>query len=301
MNIHIPTWWVKKASVPENGTRRKLATKTGGDSVWDGDVTRIPTFVINLERQPERWEEVSRRLGPSLPLLTRFPATDGKLEFKDKDVSTDSRLSVGTRSYLRSGTPRLGPQEINHPQAVCCYLSHLRVWKHMVEHNIPRAMVLEDKQRMQPHHIHDIQAAWQKHNGQRWVGRNSVWFLGSFLPVRVLMPNTRPSDEQWPRPYTNAGGHAYILTQQAARTLVAHALPMDMHVDWYMRSMGRAELVQVVASRDVNVTKPKGSIPHPPSVLEKHIVYSGVLSLLLLLVCIVAVVLGVRLHLVSSR
>ena len=79
------------------------------------------TFVINLDRRPDRWREFQRRFPAGWPFAhpELFSAVDG---------------SVGPiPSYFRGG-----------PGAWGCLQSHLRIWEQQVSEGLGSVLVLED-------------------------------------------------------------------------------------------------------------------------------------------------------------
>lgn len=91
----------------------------------------MKTFVINLDRAPERWDITEKRLRKEGFEPERIAAIDGHdISDLDKYASTfPSRMIFGRN---------LSPTEIG------CYMSHAKVWQNIVDHNIPTALILED-------------------------------------------------------------------------------------------------------------------------------------------------------------
>jgi glycosyl transferase family 25 len=99
--------------------------------MWLGD-SAIPVFIINLERDVQRWrhiEAVMRKLGI---LHQRITAIDGqrKLRLIRKVIARDF-------FNRKLGRP-LTPGEI------CCALSHISALKRVIRQNLDRALILED-------------------------------------------------------------------------------------------------------------------------------------------------------------
>lgn len=98
-------------------------------------ISKIPVFVINLERNKERREFAMnqlQRLGFQ-PII--FPAVDGKkLNIEDLEKSGIYKDSVAHEKFSRS----LSLGEIG------CSLSHIYLYQKMVDENIDLAIILED-------------------------------------------------------------------------------------------------------------------------------------------------------------
>lgn len=91
-----------------------------------------PIFVINLERSSDRRESIASQLASIGIDFEIFPATDGtKL--------SESELAKYDEQYVSGQIARpMSPSEVG------CYLSHTRLWRKIVEEDIPWAVVLED-------------------------------------------------------------------------------------------------------------------------------------------------------------
>ena len=85
-------------------------------------------FVINLDRDTERWQNVYDRMVNVGITPTRFPATYGKTIDKDTEKNLISKMcSIFCPDGLKG-----------------CGVSHMRVWQKIVDEDIPYALVLED-------------------------------------------------------------------------------------------------------------------------------------------------------------
>lgn len=124
----------------------------------DGWIGRI--HVINLDREARRWERISRELnrirtpeGRLLDVTRRFSAVDARTR-SDEDL--DGQPDV-TRTYtlaeqlfvhpdpLLAARDDLGSRRIRMtPQEVAVALSHVQVWRRVVEQDVQRALILED-------------------------------------------------------------------------------------------------------------------------------------------------------------
>ena len=83
-------------------------------------------FVINLDRNPEKWEAVAGRLQNQGIRFERLPAVDGR---QLEDV----------RAYCTPACARFCPKA-----AIGCFLSHKRAWQAVVDRGLQEALVFED-------------------------------------------------------------------------------------------------------------------------------------------------------------
>jgi len=95
-----------------------------------------PCFVVNLDRNPERWEVSQKRiLEAGFKDVRRVSAVDGK----NKEVLENE--------WKKYGSPKFAAWDkefVEHPGKQGCFLSHLNIWSKMIEEGIERAVVLED-------------------------------------------------------------------------------------------------------------------------------------------------------------
>lgn len=186
-----------------------------------------PVFVVNLERARHRREYILRHLATFGIEPRLFPAVDGStLDLADlaqRNIYVDS---AARKTFSRS----LRPAEI------ACSLSHVNIYRTIVDENIGQALVLEDDAMLLPDFncllasaLAEIPADWELlqlfHNcpEQVAIGKHVVRFPGtSRLPV---------------------GSAAYVIRQSGARKMLEHALPISYPAD---SLVGRSRLWGIV-------------------------------------------------------
>jgi GR25 family glycosyltransferase involved in LPS biosynthesis len=101
----------------------------------------FPIFCINLDRNEDRWEKIQKQFSNLNQEVIRFPASDGKY-LTDGDLP----LLWGKidREYRTHGINKALSNLEFKPGVVGCALSHYRLWKFAVKHNIEFFCVLED-------------------------------------------------------------------------------------------------------------------------------------------------------------
>lgn len=90
-------------------------------------------FVINLQRAPHRWRAVSQRLNALGLQYQRIDAVDGR-QLSQQQLQ---QLIDHERARKDYHSP-LSASEVG------CYLSHLKAWQAIIEHDLDFAIVLED-------------------------------------------------------------------------------------------------------------------------------------------------------------
>jgi len=94
----------------------------------------VPCFLINLDRSTDRLTTSMRRIHDAgFRNVTRFPAVDALDTKTLAETFAVHNISVGSD---HSFNEHIGEQG--------CTLSHLNLWKHIIEKEIPKAIVFED-------------------------------------------------------------------------------------------------------------------------------------------------------------
>ena len=111
-----------------------LSSRPGtGNAAGSADATnhawRLPIFIVNLDRAPERLSLMQQAFGEKGLTFTRVPAVDGRL------LSEDERNQWCPRP---GRFWKLGPGEIG------CFLSHRRCWELIAEGTADYAAIFED-------------------------------------------------------------------------------------------------------------------------------------------------------------
>ena len=126
-----------------------------------------------------------------------------------------------------------GPERPFSPGEVGCYLSHMKVYRLIVERGVPVAAVLEDDAHLNPM-VTELLVP----------GIRSDWFDLCFLDCWQIGFRGKVfcdlDDAIRLSPHFTAyrlapphGTHAYLITQDAARLRLSHAEPMRESIDWY--------------------------------------------------------------------
>lgn len=106
------------------------------------DLLAGPVFVLNMERSADRWAQTVPRLhaaGFAPASIQRFPAID---------ASQPDTLAAEWDTLFPNRRPDWNlakdPEFATYPGKQGCFLSHVKLWKHMMQHTIPFATVFED-------------------------------------------------------------------------------------------------------------------------------------------------------------
>jgi glycosyl transferase family 25 len=183
----------------------------------------VRTFVISLERAARRREHMKgqlERLGMPFEL---FDAVDGRA-LSEEQVR-------GVYDEARARQTFWGP--LNRGE-IGCALSHIAIWKTIVEQRIDPALVLEDDAVLDPATPAVLEALPRRMHPDDVVllvktNDNTFFFRQAVLPGgRRLVYVNQPL-------YTATG---YVLGPGAAARLLARALPLRAPIDFWYHDVG---------------------------------------------------------------
>jgi arabinogalactan endo-1,4-beta-galactosidase len=175
-----------------------------------GGQSHPAVFVINLDRDVERLAGITGNLNVLGVPFARWPATDGAtLDYAEAE--TDGVL-------IRDFGPHATAE-------AACGVSHIRLWRHVVEHNIPWALVLEDDARLAAP-LPDRIAHWELPADADLVLLNARAAAG---PVRRRGQRLSYADV-----IGGAGTEGYLVSLRGAQLLLAVTRPLANPLDFQM-------------------------------------------------------------------
>jgi glycosyl transferase family 25 len=179
--------------------------------------TPLKYFVINLERTKNRLDTFYPNMKKKgFDSIERIEAVDGlKIDLNS------APLSVRTIYDLKK--PRYDCRLINTKGAVGCYLSHVKVWQHMVDNNIESAIVIED----------DMKPLKTREFLENEI-LSKMPLDADYLVLRYqsYTPGGDKVEPFWIPVKSNFfSTEAYFVTLKGAKTLLKYAFPLEMNVD----------------------------------------------------------------------
>ena len=239
-------------------------------------------YVINLDRQPDRWsemrKELDRVLDSSRSALTeravRFPTVDAmsfpQLPLEGKEVDPfytlgDQLLVEPQPSALPDRLELSRPIRMSQPEVAVAY-SHISVWRHIATGEHEYALVLEDDAWFHWGFAGKLDRAWAEMDGEdRETRRFDILYL-SYEEVRHGAGKTfvsrsvfRPVQGLW-----HLSG--YVLSREGAAKLLA-LLPCRGPVDlWINHQFGELDVLATKQSiigqrRDAGSTNSYSILP----------------------------------------
>lgn len=178
-------------------------------------LSQVMTYVINLDRSPQRLADMKQRLEPLSLQWQRVSAVEGKL----LDLSTLPELSM-TSFMANHGRP-VKPAEVG------CYLSHLRVCRLFLEQSSHEfALILEDDVKFAPDFMAVLDGLLQ--HTQDWdLVRLSGFHSGGPVGIRQLSPGRELAIMFFKQ--TNSA--AYLINRRAAQAMLDRLVPMTVPYD----------------------------------------------------------------------
>jgi glycosyl transferase family 25 len=174
----------------------------------------LRTWVINLDRAPERMQRISGQLQQLGLPYSRLPAVDAR------SLTEEQSAALDTAAYRRKHgmTPVLGE--------LGCYLSHVQAMHLFLASEAEFALVLEDDVL-----LHDNLPAVLRgllRHAERWdVAKLSAVHSGTPVPVLALSPGHQLAVML----SRCTGSSAYLMNRRAARAYAQALLPMSLPYD----------------------------------------------------------------------
>lgn len=159
-------------------------------------VLSTPAFLVNMDKCTDRLELSTKRIADAgFTNVQRWKAVDAR-----EDNLTEAWARHGSPTFNRSDT-----EFVTYPGKQGCMLSHLDIWKHIIDNRIPVAMVFEDDVE-----FHQSWAALAPKYFEATPEPFDILYLGSQMEIDVNANITRV-----PVFCT----HAYMITLEGARKL----------------------------------------------------------------------------------
>jgi GR25 family glycosyltransferase involved in LPS biosynthesis len=181
----------------------------------------MKAIVINLDRNPERWEHVQTALNGVPVDVERMSAVDGRL-------LADKWQYLSRWMHLTHE-----PHKFNIMPAIGCFLSHRKCWQYVVDNDLPHALLLEDDIAPTPltkPFLEAFEASpppfdWVKLHVNRYAGRDPQRTIGLSIAGVELCVNTRGSKSNGAYIVSNAGARKLLTVERILA-------PVD-HVEWF--------------------------------------------------------------------
>jgi len=185
-------------------------------------VAFIPSFCVNLDRNMERWRAFQHRYRHILKAVTRWPAVDGST----LNVAHDPRIGSSVRAAVLGYETPDSNTVIRSVGAIGCSLSHIGIWKHIVDERLPLAFVFEDDALLPDKFVDDIVTVCTD-TPQHF----DVWMFSAHATADADTNDVLARG--WRAIEWFCGTYGYLLTTRGAELLLHDALPVSVPVDIY--------------------------------------------------------------------
>jgi hypothetical protein len=204
-----------------------------------------PTYVINLERRPDRLDTfISQPAVSQFTSFRRFDAVDGS----KLDIFNDKRVSLHIRQNIKRKIRR-SHYEINTPGAIGASLSHIGIWEEFLKSDAEYCVVFEDDTVLTAKEIAKI-------NNLAITGPPEwdMWLLGTHKWAFKGKPINRKSPEAWWSVTDFTGAHAYVLTKRGAKILLEQPFPIETHIEYYICACAELRGLKLVRHAGIRMT-----------------------------------------------
>lgn len=180
----------------------------------DSFISDVRIYVVNLDRSPQRLEEITKQLSKFGLSFQRIAATDGKL------ATPAQKALLDEKNYQRKHGKTSLPGELG------CYLSHVDAIREFLKSDDLFAVILEDDAMIENGFVHVLQHLAQ-HSGQWDMVKLSGVHSGT--PVTVQRIN---DDHRLSVMFSKCTcSSAYMINRHAAQAYSEKLLPMTLPYD----------------------------------------------------------------------
>jgi GR25 family glycosyltransferase involved in LPS biosynthesis len=212
-------------------------------STWSID--NIPAFCITLERRADRWRRFQDQSGIEQLNVKRFIGVDGKTI----DLNKDDRITTLTKRNIITKSRR-SHEELNSIGGVGCALSHIAVWKWMVDQNQEICLVFEDDAIVPPNFVNKANEIINKSSLLKDQKKWDLWLLGGKWDDLSSIPNETKNSG-----IVRIGAfvlfHGYVITLKMAKRLLQDAFPIHCHIDIWASIYSYLHDLKIVGTTDL--------------------------------------------------
>lgn len=241
----------------------------------------IPIILINLDRDVDRLKEASEQLVVMDQPIYRYSAINGK----DVDLDTIP-ISPYTRYLIDHPNNRCSHQQLNSLGGVGCYLSHYNVWN--IYQDTPQGIyVFEDDLTLCP----DFKNRLKTIQIPQDCDFLSFGYLGFVENSKLKKSGVTKSDALF------MGMQGYYVSSQGMKKLIAHAFPIEVHIDAYISLLAKLNIINLYFTKETMVTQSQSTLSNItsdycykcalPNVSLNTLIYMGIGILIAVFIIII--------------
>ena len=201
------------------------------------DIRTCPTYVINLDRRPDRWQAFFQQ--PALSQFTQFQRFSA-VEGKNLDVLTDTRISAHTRQNIHRKFRR-SHYEICTPGAIGASLSHITLWQNFLKSDAQYLVVFEDDTVVDEKALKYVDLLIPRLPAE-W----DMWLLGMHAWMFEGKPLNPANPKGWWTVKQFTGAHAYVLSRRGAEILCSEPFPIETHIEYYISACAELKGLKLI-------------------------------------------------------
>lgn len=200
-------------------------------------------FYINLERRLDRNEHMISLLNKHnlLPISTRIEAVDGK-----KLINDDLIKLVNDNIFTMDFINRILDKNTNKDPtlslgAVGCALSHISIWKQIVDKQISEALIFEDDIEINDNFVQEL-SKLKPYLPENYDMIHLGYGLKSLLGIRQII------NKYFVKTTSCMSGFGYLLSNKGAKKLLEHIFPISAPYD--------VEITKKISNFDIYLISP---------------------------------------------
>jgi len=208
------------------------------------NISNIKSYVINLEKYKNRYDLCLKRLSKINVKPERFNAIYVDNEYSDEI----KKITYPSVQYtIKNG--RFSHNNIGTKGAIGCYLSHVTLWKMLLESDEDMFLIFEDDVDINEN-INDIENKINKTLNSMSTFDWNIIYLGFFDTTTINMSQNPEIYFRKPKNMVY-GTHAYLINKEGARKLLEKAIPIVDQIDSYISYMALLNNINVYETSEV--------------------------------------------------
>lgn len=199
----------------------------------------IPIILINLDKDVDRLKKASEQLAIMEQPIYRYSAINGK----NINLS-EIPISPYTRYLIDNPNNRCSHQQLNSVGGVGCYLSHYNVWT-IYQDTVQGIYIFEDDLQL----CSDFPKKLKMIEIPKDCDVLSFGYLGFVEKLKCDDSSVTKGDALF------FGMQGYYVSSQGMKKLIAHAFPIEVHVDAYISLLAKLNIINQYFTKETMVTQ----------------------------------------------
>ena len=193
------------------------------------DIRNIKAYVINLDKNIEKYDNIKKRffnLGINPERFKAIYAKELDNEYIKKVTHPFVQNTIENGRYIDSDIGTLG--------AVGCSLSHIKLWEMLLNSNEDMFLILEDDASINSYYINDINEYLNKIYS---IDKNWDYIFLGYLKPTIKSVDIKVSNDIYKVNEITFQTHAYIINKSGAQKLLKNSFPIIHQIDSYISLM----------------------------------------------------------------